>query len=83
MNARQLFIQDPVSKKIRFTRSGVERYGKKFSIAGYDIKKITTMTEFENAVDASFAIEMQRLAATTKGQNNELDKALDGLPGWD
>ncbi len=83
MDARQLFIQDPLSKKIRFTRSGIEQYGEKFGQVGFDIRKIRTMSEFERAVDASFAYKMQQLAATTKGQNIELDQALSGIPGWD
>ncbi len=83
MNTRQLYIQDPVTKNIRFTQAGIERYGKKFGRAGYEIRNIRTMTEFENAVDASFAIDMQNLANTTKGQNIELDRVLEGLPGWD
>ena len=83
MNARQLYIQDPISKTIRFTQSGIEQYGEKFGQVGFDIRKIRTLSEFERAVDASFAFEMQKLAATTKGQNSELDKVLTGLPGWD
>jgi hypothetical protein len=83
MNARQLFIQDPLSKKIRFTRSGIEQYGEKFGQVGFDIRKIRTMSEFERAVDASFTHDMQQLAATTKGQNIDLDQVLTGLPGWD
>ena len=83
MNARQLFIQDPISKRIRFTQAGIERYGKKFGRVGFDIKKIKTMAEFERAVDASFAHDMQKLATTTRGQNTEIDQVLSGLPGWD
>ncbi len=83
MNPRQLFIQDPVSKTIRFTRTGFEVLEKKFALAGYNIKNIRTMAEFKVAVDASFALEMQELAATTKGKHTALDKTLEGLPGWD
>jgi hypothetical protein len=83
MNTRQLYIQDPISKRIRFTQSGIELYGKNFGRAGFDIKKIKTMAEFERAVDASFAQDMQKLAVTTRGQDAEIDEVLAGLPGWD
>ncbi|MFK5893775.1 MAG: hypothetical protein QM504_11195 [Pseudomonadota bacterium] len=82
-NTLQLFIQDPVSKRIRITKGGVEKYGTKFAIAGYNIHNIRTMAEFENAVEASFAIEMQTLAQTAKGKNIDLDNIMNGLPGWD
>lgn len=82
MNARQLYIQDAGTGKIRFTRAGDEKYGARFARAGFDIRKITTMREFESAVDASFAQEMRQLALTARGENSALDAVLAGLPGW-
>jgi len=82
-NALQLYIQDPASKRIRITYKGSEKYGVKFAMAGYNIHKIRTMSEFNDAVDASFALEMQKLAQAAKGQDIDLDNILNGLPGWD
>jgi len=82
-NVLQLFIQDPVSKRIRITKSGIEKYGSRFAMAGYNIHNIRTMSEFNDAVETSFALEMQELAQTAKGQNTDLDNILKGLPGWD
>ncbi len=79
MNARQLFIQDPVSKRIRFTQSGIDRYRADFGAVGYDITKIRTMCAFEKAVDASFTFKMQKLSIESKGQDNELDNLLNSL----
>ena len=83
MDARQLFIQDATTGRIRFTQAGVERYKERFAKAGFAIRRITTMREFEAAVDASFALEMEHLAADTRGQDPALDAIMAGLPGWD
>ncbi len=81
--ALQLYIQDPITKRIRITRKGIEKYGARFAKAGFNIQQIRTPEEFQNAVDASFALEMQKLATTAKGQNIDLDNIMNGLPGWD
>ena len=83
MTARQLYIQDPSTQRITFTRKGIETYGAKFARAGFNIRNIKTMAEFERAVDASFALEMRSLASTAKGSDKALDDILAGLPGWD
>ena len=83
MNARQLFIQDATTGRIRFTQAGISRYGERFARAGFSIRQITTMKEFEAAVDASFALEMKKLASETRGQDPALDAIMTGLPGWD
>lgn len=82
MNARQLYIQDASTGKIRFTRAGCEKYGARFARAGFDIRKITSMQAFESAVDASFAQEMQQLASAARGEDSALDAVLAGLPSW-
>ena len=81
--ALQLYIQDPISKRIRITRKGIEQYGARFARAGFNIRQIRTMSAFSEVVDASFALKMQKLASTAKGQNTDLDHILSGLPGWD
>ena len=82
MNARQLFIQDTATGRIRFTQAGISRYGERFARAGFLIRHITTMKEFEAAVDASFTLEMEKLAADTRGLDPALDAIMAGLPGW-
>jgi len=79
----QLYIQDPLTNRIRITKAGIEKYGQRFARAGYSIQTIKTPTEFKNAVDACFALELQQLASTAKGKNADLDNILNGLPGWD
>lgn len=83
MDARQLFIQDTTTGRIRFTKAGIKHYGERFARAGFSLRHITTMREFEVAVDASFAQEMEKLASETRGQDPALDAILSGLPGWD
>jgi hypothetical protein len=81
--SRQLFVQDPTTGRIRFTRAGVERYRTRFARVGFDITSIRTLAQFEAAVDASFAREMRELAATARGEDRQLDEALKGLSGWE
>ena len=81
-NYAQLYIQDPLTNRIRITNTGVKKYGLRFSRAGYNIKNIKTPSEFKNAVDVCFTLEMQDFASTARGQNSDLDNILRGLPGW-
>ena len=81
-SARTLFVEDPTSGRIRFTRKGVEKYGARFGRVGFDVKAIRTMAEFEQAVDAMMARELQQLAAEI-GDEPALREALAGLPGFD
>ncbi|MGD9171169.1 MAG: hypothetical protein PVI97_14065 [Candidatus Thiodiazotropha sp.] len=83
MNARQLYIQDPVSKRIRLTKAGLERYANRFARVGYRASEIETLEELKSAIDASFDHEMAELAKTARGHNVELDEIMSGLPGWD
>ena len=83
MNARHLLLQDLATGRIRLTRAGVDCYGERFARAGFAVRDITTMALFEAAVDASFAVEMKKLASETRGQNPALDAIMAGLPGWD
>ena len=54
MKTQKLFIQETTSERIKFTSYGINSLGEKFAKAGFDIREIRTMTEFERAVDASF-----------------------------
>lgn len=83
MNTRHLFLQDTVTGHIRLTQAGVDRYRERFARAGFAVRDITTMGTFEAAVDASFALEMKKLASETRGQDPALDAIMTGLPGWD
>jgi len=83
MTARQLFIQDATTGRIRFTQAGIARYGERFAMAGFAIRQITTIREFEAAANAMFARDMENLASETRGEDPALDAILAGLPGWD
>ncbi|MEW8139540.1 MAG: hypothetical protein AB2761_20955 [Candidatus Thiodiazotropha endolucinida] len=83
MDARQLYIQDPSSNRIRLTKAGLERYAARFAKAGYQASNIKTLEELRNAIDASFNHEMAKLATTARGSNTDLDEIMSGLPGWD
>ncbi|MEW8046618.1 MAG: hypothetical protein AB2805_09020 [Candidatus Thiodiazotropha sp.] len=83
MDARQLYIQDPSSNRIRLTKAGLERYAARFAKAGYQANNIKTLEELRNAIDASFNHEMAKLATTARGSNTDLDEIMSGLPGWD
>jgi hypothetical protein len=82
-NPRHLVIQDTTTKRIRFTRAGIEAFGREFAEVGYDIRRIHTWRQFQEASDASFAFQMRRVAQTTRGQSALLDSILAGLPGWE
>ena len=82
-SARTLFVEDPETGRIRFTRKGVEKYGSRFARVGFDIKAIRTMVEFEQAVDAMMGHELRQLAASIGNDEPELREALAGLPGFD
>jgi len=81
--ARTLFVEDPVTGRIRFTRRGVEKYASRFARVGFDIRAIRTMAEFEQAVDAMMDHELRQLAASIGDDEPELKEALRGLPGFD
>jgi hypothetical protein len=83
MHARHTFLHDMATGHIRLTRAGVDRYGERFARAGFAVCDITTLAAFEAAVDASFALEMKKLASETRGQDPALDAIMAGLPGWD
>ena len=83
MNTRQIFIQDSITKQIRLTKAGIAQYGARFARAGFQPNQIKTVEIFKMAIDASFASEMEALAATVKGHDAELDEILTGLPGWE
>jgi len=80
---RHYFIRDTATGRIRFTRAGIDAFGREFAEVGYDIRRIHTREAFRAASDASFAFQMRRVAQTTRGQSRLLDKILAGLPGWD
>lgn len=78
---RTTFVEIPDTGRIRFTQTGIERYKARFARCGYDIRAICTKAHFEKAVDAMFEHEMSTRIAQMKGQDPELDKILDRLPG--
>jgi len=82
MNMRQIYLQDPITERIRLTKVGIEKFGARFARVGFQAGQIRTVESFKAAIDASFANEMVRLATTEKGKNPDLDQALNGLPGW-
>lgn len=83
MSKRQLYIQDPATGRIRFTKAGRERYAARFAKVGYRIDDIRTLAAFEAAVDTLFQSEMYRMADGFRGEDAEFDAALSGLPGWE
>ncbi len=83
MNTKKLFVRDASTGRIRFTRMGVEKYRARFAQAGYNIESIRTISEFSDAVDATFRLELESLSRTTRGTDPELDRIMEGLPGWE
>jgi hypothetical protein len=83
VNARQLYIQDPSSNRIRLTKAGLDKYSTRFAHVGYRAAEIKTLEVLKEAIDASFNHEMAKLASTARGSNADLDEVLSGLPGWD
>jgi hypothetical protein len=83
VKARQLYIQDPSSNRIRLTRAGLDKYAARFARVGYQASEIRTIEVLKDAIDASFDHEMAKLASTARGSNADLDEVLSGLPGWD
>ncbi len=83
LKARQLYIQDPSSNRIRLTQAGLEKYAARFARVGYQASEIRTIEVLKDAINASFDHEMEKLASTARGSNADLDEVLSGLPGWD
>ncbi len=83
MEARQLYIQDPITHRIRMTKAGIEKYKTRFARVGVQVSKIKTVAEFKAAVEACFTSEIEALASTAKGKNADLDEIMAGLPGWE
>ena len=83
MNARHLFIQDGKTGRIRFTQVGIRKYRARFARVGYRVEEICTTVEFAVAVDAIFRFEMESLARSARGTDPELDRIMEGLPGWE
>ncbi len=83
MEARQLYIQDPITQRIRMTKAGIEKYESRFARVGVQASTIKTVAAFKAAVEACFTSEMETLASTAKGKNADLDEIMTGLPGWE
>ncbi|MEJ2612390.1 MAG: hypothetical protein P8179_20590 [Candidatus Thiodiazotropha sp.] len=82
MKARQLYIQDPTSNRIRLTRAVLDKYAARFAQVGYQASEVRTIEVLKEAIAASFGHEMTKLAATARGCNRDLDQIMRGLPGW-
>jgi type II secretory pathway component PulM len=83
LKARQLYIKDPLSNRIRLTQAGLDKYAARFARVGYQASKIKTIEALKDAINASFDHDMAKLASTARGGNADLDEVLSGLPGWD
>lgn len=83
MSTQQLYIREPGTGRIRLTSMAVERYRERFARAGFHVEDIRTLEQFEAAIDAMFRREMEEYGAESHGIDPELDRVLDGLPGWD
>ncbi len=83
MEARQLYIQDPITHRIRMTKAGIEKYATRFARVGIQASTIKTVAAFKAAVEACFTSEMETLASTAKGKSADLDEIMTGLPGWE
>lgn len=79
---QRLFVKDVATGKIRFTRKGVEAFGRDFAEVGFDIRKITTGAQFSAASDARFAFEMHRAAREIRGKQPALEAIMRTLPEW-
>ncbi len=79
---RRLFVKEVATGKIRFTRNGVEAFGRDFAEVSFDIRKITTGAQFRAASDARFAFEMHRAAREIRGKQPALEAIMRTLPEW-
>ncbi len=79
---RRMFVKDVATGKIRFTRKGVEAFGRDFAEVGFDIRQITTAAQFGAASDARFAFEMHRAAREIRGKQPALEAIMRTLPEW-
>jgi hypothetical protein len=82
-NKRNYYIQDPVTGKIRFTSAFIDLYGAQYAKAGFDLRKITTITLFNQATDVVMSQKLRAVADEFQGQDPRVDRIMAGLPGWD
>ena len=83
LNAGELFLREVGTGRIRMTRTGRERYARRFVQVGYRPEAIRSLPELEAAVDAMFQREMAGHAVESRGTDPALDRILEGLPGWE
>jgi hypothetical protein len=73
---RQCFIEDPVSREIRFTPKGFAEYGARFAKAGIDINQIRTLGQLRDAVIRSEWVFIDELREMVKG-HKEIEDAIN------
>lgn len=83
MNCRQSYVEDPATRTIRVTASGLAQYRERLARLGIDMKTIRTKAELGRALETACEDDLRKLAANARGQDPELDRIMAGLPGWD
>jgi hypothetical protein len=64
-------------EQIRFTAKGRLRYSERFGKAGVDIRTIKTRSQFKQALEQSFHVEMEAFVEhLDSSEGNALEKAL-------
>jgi len=64
-------------EQIRFTAKGRLRYGARFGKVGIDIRTLKTRSQFQQALEKSFQVEMESFVDRLgNGAGNILEKAL-------
>ena len=75
---RQKFVEDPQSRRIRFTAKGFAEYGCRFAKAGIDINNIKTRDAFRAACISSQWVLFEDIRKMVRG-HKELELALKSL----
>ena len=72
----ECFVEDPETRRIRFTAKGLGAFGSQFTRAGIDIRHIRTRDELRAACRRSEHVFVDGLRQMVKG-HTELEEVLD------
>lgn len=76
----QLFVENPATGHLRFTRKGIEILGPKFAKVGIDIRTIKTRSEARSAAEKYSDYALRDLALNST--NKTIDDILCDLPPY-
>lgn len=80
IDTQKHYVVNPITKKLRFTTTGIALYKSEFAQLGIDINSIKTFDRYSDALEKLFSRDMTAFAA----ENTEplLDEIMKICPAW-